>query len=106
MPAHRGAVRRANVGRGRTRTGSEVLLLPPLCHGGRNLIRILLAEDNQGDVILVEEALAEHKIAHELHVVSDGAEALNFVAEMGNGDGPPCPDVLLLDLNLPKVDGP
>jgi two-component system, chemotaxis family, response regulator Rcp1 len=70
------------------------------------VLQILLAEDNEGDVILVEQALAEHGIVHELHVVKDGAEALNFVSEMGNGDGPPCPDVLLLDLNLPKVDGP
>ena len=70
------------------------------------MLQILLAEDNEGDVILVGQALAEHEIVHQLHVVTDGDEALNFVAKMGNGDGPPCPDVLLLDLNLPKVDGP
>ena len=70
------------------------------------MLQILLAEDNDGDIFLVARALEEHAIVHELHVVKDGDEALSFVAEMGNDDGPPCPDVLLLDLNLPKVDGP
>jgi len=42
---------------------------------------------------------------HELHVVRDGGEALAFLARMGLPDGPPCPDVVLLDLNLPKADG-
>ena len=70
------------------------------------MLQILLAEDNESDVFLVERALAEHAIVHELHVVEDGNEALSFVADMGNGDGPPCPDILLLDLNMPKVDGP
>jgi CheY-like chemotaxis protein len=73
--------------------------------GLTEVLQILLAEDNEGDIILVEQALAEYEIVHRLHVVNDGAEALNFVAEMGTGDGPPYPDVLLLDLNLPKVDG-
>jgi CheY-like chemotaxis protein len=56
--------------------------------------------------MLVEQALEEHQIDHKLHVVKDGDQALGFVADMGIGNGPPCPDVLLLDLNLPKVDGP
>ncbi len=67
---------------------------------------ILLAEDNLGDVLLVKEALATHQIPHDLHVVRDGGEALNFVAHMGEPGQVPCPDVMLLDLNLPKVDGP
>ena len=66
------------------------------------MLQILLAEDNDGDALLVARALAEHGIVHELHVVKDGDEALNFINEMGNGDGPPSLDVLLLDLNLPK----
>jgi CheY-like chemotaxis protein len=70
------------------------------------VLQILLAEDNEGDVMLVEQALEEHQIDHKLHVVKDGDQALGFVADMGTSDGPPCPDVLLLDLNLPKVDGP
>jgi chemotaxis family two-component system response regulator Rcp1 len=71
-----------------------------------NDLQILLAEDNLGDIWLVREALECHHIPHELHVVRDGDEALAFVAKMGGQDGVPCPDVLLLDLNLPKVDGP
>jgi CheY-like chemotaxis protein len=71
-----------------------------------NPVRILLAEDNPGDVLLVKDALTSHKIPHELHVVKDGDEALAFIENMGEPDGIPCPDVMLLDLNLPKVDGP
>jgi chemotaxis family two-component system response regulator Rcp1 len=69
------------------------------------MLHILLAEDNLGDVLLVRRALDEHRIAHELHVVKDGGEAVNFVTHMGEPGGAPCPDVFLLDLNLPKVDG-
>ena len=70
------------------------------------MLHILLAEDNFGDVLLVKQALTEHQIDHELHVVKDGDEALQFLERMGEAGEPPCPDVLLLDLNLPKVDGP
>jgi CheY-like chemotaxis protein len=58
------------------------------------------------DVILFQEALQHHHIEHQLHVVPDGQSALNFVARMGTTPEAPCPDVMLLDLNLPKVDGP
>jgi chemotaxis family two-component system response regulator Rcp1 len=68
--------------------------------------QVFLAEDNQGDVILVKEALAAHHIEHQLHVARDGSEALDYVARLGKPGGTPCPDVILLDLNLPKVDGP
>jgi CheY-like chemotaxis protein len=68
-------------------------------------LQILLAEDNPGDVLLVQEALKSYKIPHDLHVVHDGDEALAFIEHMGEPDGMPCPDVMLLDLNLPKVDG-
>lgn len=70
------------------------------------MLRILLAEDNPGDVLLVRQALEEHRIPHELFVVEDGAKALAFVARMGQPGEAPCPDVILLDVNLPKVDGP
>ena len=70
------------------------------------MLHILLAEDNFGDVLLVEQALTEHQVDHELHVVKDGDEALQFLDRMGEAGEPPCPDVLLLDLNLPKVEGP
>lgn len=68
-------------------------------------LHILLAEDNQADVWLVRQALEEHRIPHRLYVVKDGAEAIAYVARLGNPDDLPCPDILLLDLNLPKADG-
>ena len=70
------------------------------------MLRILLAEDNRGDVMLVQKALEEHHLAHELRVVTDGEEALQFIHKMGTSDAMPCPDLLVLDLNLPKADGP
>jgi CheY-like chemotaxis protein len=66
---------------------------------------ILLAEDNVGDVILVREALAAHNVENILHVVTDGQSALDFVATMGELQSAPCPDLMLLDMNLPKADG-
>jgi two-component system, chemotaxis family, response regulator Rcp1 len=68
-------------------------------------LQILLAEDNPGDVLLVAAALEEHHIEHELKVAHDGEEALAFFAHMGQPDSPPCPDLVLLDLNLPRLDG-
>jgi CheY-like chemotaxis protein len=55
--------------------------------------------------MLVQEALEEHRIAHHLHVVKDGAQAVEFLAKAGTPGHAPCPDLLLLDLNLPKLDG-
>ncbi len=69
------------------------------------MLRILLAEDNPGDVLLVQQALEEYHIDHELHVVRDGGEAMEFLAHMGEPGEAACPDIVLLDLNLPKVDG-
>jgi len=65
---------------------------------------ILLAEDNSGDVLLIRHALREHDVPFALHVAPDGAAAIDFVLRMGT-PGVPCPDLVLLDLNLPKVDG-
>jgi chemotaxis family two-component system response regulator Rcp1 len=71
-----------------------------------SVLKVLLAEDNPGDILLVKEALAQHHITNEMYVVRDGGEALAFIDRMGETGSVPCPDVLLLDLNLPKVDGP
>ena len=68
-------------------------------------LQILIVEDNEGDVILFQEALEHHHIEHQLHVASDGRAALDYVARMGTSPEIPCPDVMLLDLNLPKADG-
>ena len=68
-------------------------------------IDILLVEDNAGDVRLTTEALKEAKIANKLHVVRDGVEALNFLRREGPHAGAPRPDLMLLDLNLPRKNG-
>jgi CheY-like chemotaxis protein len=67
--------------------------------------RILLVEDNEADVLLVKDALQEHSIPHELHVASDGEEALRAIDRIGTDSGIPKLDLMLLDLNLPKCDG-
>jgi CheY-like chemotaxis protein len=73
----------------------------------RNLKPILLAEDNPKDVQLTLAALEENKLANEVEVVRDGAEALDYLYRRGAYAGRPgCnPAVLLLDLKMPKVDG-
>ena len=68
-------------------------------------VNILLAEDNRGDVFLVREALTKHLAAYNLSVVRDGEHAIDYVSAMGQPGAEPCPDVLLLDLNLPRATG-
>jgi CheY-like chemotaxis protein len=67
--------------------------------------QIVLAEDNPADVGLVRAALREHGVACELHVIGDGEEALSFIDSLDLDSKIPCPDLLLLDLYLPKRDG-
>lgn len=68
-------------------------------------IRILLVEDSPGDVNLTREALHQAKVANELCVVGDGVEALQYLRGEGQFQGHPAPDLMLLDLNLPRKDG-
>ena len=68
-------------------------------------VEILLVEDNPADVRLTREALNEAKVMNTLHVVSDGVEALEFLHNEGGHAGNPIPDLILLDLNLPRKDG-
>jgi two-component system, chemotaxis family, response regulator Rcp1 len=68
-------------------------------------INILLVEDNPGDVRLTVEALKEGRVRNQLSVVSDGVEALAFLRNQGQYSDAPRPDLMLLDLNLPKKDG-
>ena len=68
-------------------------------------VEILLVEDNPGDVRLTSEALQEGKIWNRLSVAPDGVEALAFLRREGTHVAAPRPDVILLDLNLPKKDG-
>jgi CheY-like chemotaxis protein len=66
---------------------------------------IVLAEDNPADVGLVRAALREHEVVCDLRVISDGEEALSFIDRLDRDSRIPCPDLLLLDLYLPKRDG-
>lgn len=71
----------------------------------RRPVEFLLAEDNPGDVRLTQEGLRESKISNNLYVVQDGVEAMEFVRREGKYADAPTPDIVLLDLNLPKMDG-
>ncbi len=66
---------------------------------------ILLVEDNDGDILLTREALEEAKISIQLSVVKDGKEAIDFVSKSGDHSNASPPDILLLDINLPKKNG-
>jgi chemotaxis family two-component system response regulator Rcp1 len=68
-------------------------------------IEILLAEDNPGDVRLALEALKESKIHNHVSTVPDGVEAMAFLRKQGKYANSPRPDVILLDLNMPRKDG-
>lgn len=68
-------------------------------------IEILLVEDNPGDVRLTREALKDGKVLNRLNVVTDGVEAMEYLRRKGQYAAAPRPDVILLDLNLPRKDG-
>jgi CheY-like chemotaxis protein len=68
-------------------------------------VEILLVEDNAGDVGLIEEVFEEAKIKNNIHVAEDGEEAVLYLRGKGKFSGSPRPDIILLDLNLPKKDG-
>ena len=68
-------------------------------------IEILMVEDNPGDVRLTREALKHGKVSNTMHVVEDGVAALDFLYRRGAYGKAPRPDLILLDLNLPKKNG-
>jgi two-component system, chemotaxis family, response regulator Rcp1 len=74
-------------------------------HGIGKPIDILLVEDSDGDARLAFEAMKDSKIRNTLHRVADGEEAMDFLHRKGRHANAPRPDLILLDLNLPKKDG-
>ena len=68
-------------------------------------VEILLVEDNPADVTLTTEALEDSKMLNHLHVVNDGVEAMEFLHRKGKYENAPRPDLILLDLNLPRKNG-
>lgn len=69
------------------------------------IVEILLVEDNPGDIRLTTEAFKNAKIANHLHIARDGEEAVQFLHKEKPFEDVPVPDIILLDLNLPKLDG-
>lgn len=79
-------------------------MIPPSDDAGTP-IEVLLVEDSPGDVRLTQEAFRHANRAIQLHVVADGVEAIAFLRRKGPYAGCPRPDLILLDLNLPRMDG-
>lgn len=73
--------------------------------GATSSIELLLVEDDPGDAMMTREALNEAKVVHRLHVVDNGEAAIAFLRQEGEYAEAPRPDLIFLDLNLPRVDG-
>lgn len=72
---------------------------------GTRAIDVLLVEDDPGDVLMTREAFEDNKVANTLYVVNDGVAAMEFLRKQGEHASAPTPDLVLLDLNLPRMDG-
>jgi CheY-like chemotaxis protein len=73
--------------------------------GDVKVIDVLLVEDDPGDVLMTREAFEDHKLKNTLHVVDNGMDAMAFLRKEGEYAEAPTPDLILLDLNLPRMDG-
>lgn len=69
------------------------------------IIEVLLVEDDPGDVLMTREAFADFKVRNQLHVVNNGVDAMAFLRQEGAYSDVPSPDLVLLDLNLPRMGG-
>ena len=74
-------------------------------HSQAKPVDILLVDDDEGDVLLTQKALKKGKISNSLSVARDGVEALQFLRNEGEFKDAPRPDMILLDLNMPRMDG-
>jgi CheY-like chemotaxis protein len=72
---------------------------------GCDVVDVLLVEDDPGDILMTKEAFEHYKIRNQLHVVTDGEQALDFLHQAGDYASAPRPGLILLDLNLPRRDG-
>jgi CheY-like chemotaxis protein len=68
-------------------------------------VHILLVEDNEGDILLIEEALEEGKVANQISKVNDGEKAIQFLQKQGEFADEKTPDLIILDINLPRISG-
>ena len=78
----------------------------PAWHSTRGLIDILLVEDNPADVLLTKKVLEKEEVCKHIGVAKDGLEALHYLRGEGDFATPSRPDLILLDLNMPRMDGP
>jgi CheY-like chemotaxis protein len=79
--------------------------MPMTEHGECQAVDVLLVEDDPGDVLMTKEAFEHYKLRNVLHVVTDGEQALQFLRRTGGYADAPRPGLILLDLNLPRLDG-